>query len=139
MASLIFNSALEDEANGAINFGSDTFYAMLVTSSYVPNKDTHLKRSSVTNELAASGGYVAGGFAATVTVTKDTVNDRVDISLGAISIPAATITARAAVSYKHRGGASSADELVAYIDFGADIVSTNGTWALSASTLRKQN
>jgi hypothetical protein len=139
MASLIYNSALEDEANGAINFGSDTFYAMLVTSSYTPDKDTHLKRSSVTNEVAASGGYVAGGFAATVTVTKDTVNDRVNISLGAISIPSATITARAAVYYKHRGGASSADELVAYIDFGGDIVSTNGTFALSASTLRKQN
>jgi hypothetical protein len=66
-------------------------------------------------------------------------NDRVNISLGAISIPSATITAHAAVYYKHRGGASSADELVAYIDFGGDIVSTNGTFALSASTLRKQN
>jgi hypothetical protein len=43
------------------------------------------------------------------------------------------------VYYKSRGGASSADELVAYIDFGADITSTAGTWSLSASTLRIQN
>jgi hypothetical protein len=138
MASLIFNSALDDMARGAIDFDTDTFKCMLVTSAYVPNKDTHLKRSSVTNEVVGTG-YTAGGAAATVTVTKDTVNDREDITLGGISLAAASITARAAVYYKSRGGASSADELVAYIDFGADIISTNGTWALSASTLRLQN
>jgi hypothetical protein len=76
---------------------------------------------------------------ATVTVTKDTVNDRVDISLGAESWTTASITARGAVYYKRRGGLSSADELVAYIDFGGDITSTLGTFALTASTLRIQN
>ena len=139
MASLIYNSCLDDVSRGNIDFDTDTFFAMLVTSTYVPNKDTDLKRSNVTNEVAVAGGYVAGGFVAAVTVTKDTVNDRIDVALGAISIPSATITARGAVYYKHRGGASSADELVAYIDFGADIVSTNGTFALTASTLRIQN
>jgi hypothetical protein len=112
---------------------------MLVTSTYSPNKDTHTKRSDVTNEVGASGSYAAGGGAATVTVTKDTVNDRIDISLGAVSFTTATITARGAVYYKSRGGASSADELVAYIDFGADITSTAGTFSLTASTLRIQN
>jgi hypothetical protein len=139
MASLIYNSALDDEARGNIDFDTDTFYCMLVTATYAPNKDTHLKRSDVTNEVAATGNYVAGGFVAAVTVTKDTANDRIDISLGAISISSATITARGAVYYKHRGGLATADELVAYIDFGADVASTNGTWALSASTVRLQN
>jgi hypothetical protein len=138
MASIIYNSCLDDEARGNINFASDTFKAMLVTSAYTPDKDTHTKRSNVTNEVAGTG-YVAGGAAATVTVTKDTTNDRIDISLGGISFNSATITARAAVYYKSRGGLASADELVAYIDFGSDIVSTNGTWSLSASTLRIQN
>jgi hypothetical protein len=113
--------------------------AYVVTSTYSPNKDTHTKRSDVTNEVGASGSYAAGGGAATVTVTKDTVNDRIDISLGAVSFTTATITARGAVYYKSRGGASSADELVAYIDFGADITSTAGTFSLTASTLRIQN
>jgi hypothetical protein len=139
MASLIFNSALDDEARGNIDFDSDTFWCMLVTSSYVPDKDTHTKRSDVTNEVAASGAYVAGGQVAAVTVTKDTANDRIDISLGAENWAASTITARGAVYYKRRGGASSADELVAYIDFGGDITSTLGTFALTASTLRIQN
>lgn len=139
MASLIFNSALDDAANGNIDFGSDTFKVLLVTATYTPDKDTHTKRSDVTNEVGAGGGYSTGGEAATVTVTKDTVNDRVDISLGSASWPASTITARGAVYYKSRGGASSADELVAYIDFGGNIVSTGGTFSLSASTLRLQN
>lgn len=138
MASLVYNSALDDTVRGAIDFDSDTFKAMLVTSSYTPDKDTHLKRSSVSNEVSGAG-YAAGGAAATVSVNKDTANDRVDITLGAVSWPAASITARGAVYYKSRGGASSADELVAYIDFGADITSTSGTFSLTASTLRIQN
>lgn len=139
MASIIYNSALYDALNGDIDYGADAFKVMLVTSAYTPNKDTHLKRSSVTNEVAASGSYAAGGGTVTVTVTNDTANDRQDISLGGTSFTTATITARAAVYYKARGGASSADELVAYIDFGSDITSTAGTFTLTASTLRLQN
>jgi len=138
LANVLFTSVLDDTVRGAVDFDTDTFKCMLVTSAYVPNKDTHTKRSNVTNEVAGTG-YTAGGVIAPVTVTKDTVNDRVDISLGAISIPNATITARGAVYYKSRGGAATADELVAYIDFAADVTSTNGTFALTASTIRLQN
>jgi preprotein translocase subunit YajC len=139
MASLIFNSALYDGLTGAVDFDGDTFKVMLVTSAYSPNKTTHTKRSNVTNEVANGGGYTTGGAAATVTVTNDTANTRVDVSLGAASWANATITARGAVYYKSRGGAASADELVAYVDFGSDIVSTNGAFSLSASTLRIAN
>lgn len=139
MASLIFNSALYDEARGNINYLSDSFKVMLVTSTYAPNKDTHTKRSDVTNEVTGTG-YIAGGQAATVSVgAVDTVNDRVDISLGGTTWSTASITARGAVYYKSRGGAATADELVAYIDFGADVTSTGANFALTASTLRKTN
>lgn len=140
MASLIYNSFWNDLANNNINPTVDSFKCMLVTSAYTENKDTHTKRSDVTGEVAAAGGYSAGGVACTVSVAAlDLVNDRQDITLGGISINSATITARKAVIYKARGGASSADELVAVIDFGSDIVSTAGTWALTASTIRIQN
>jgi len=138
MASLIFNSALNDALTGAIDFDTDTFKVMLVTSTYAPNKDTHTKRSNVTNEVVGAG-YVAGGEVAAVTVTNDTANDRIDTELGAASWPAATITARGAVYYKSRGGLASADELVAYIDFGSDIISTAGLFDLTESILRIQN
>jgi hypothetical protein len=140
MASLIFNSAVRDMATGAVDFDSDTFYALLVTSSYTPNKDTHTRRSDVTNEVTGTG-YTAGGAATVATVAAvDTTNDRVDVSFGDVNWSTATITARAAVIYKRRGGASSADELIAYVDFTTDKTSTAGTFSLSFTTpFRLQN
>jgi hypothetical protein len=112
---------------------------MLCTSTYAPNKDTHTKRSDVTNEVTGTG-YTAGGNSVTVTVAAvDTANDRVDITLGGTTWTTATITARYAVYYKARGGASTADELVAVNDFGSDVTSTAATFTLNASTLRKSN
>jgi hypothetical protein len=138
MASLIYNSAIDDIVRGAIDADTDTFKAMLVTSSYTPNKDTHDKRDDVTNE-ATGTGYTAGGVTTACTVTKDTANDRVTLQFAAVSWATSTITARALVIYKSRGGASSADELVAYNDFGSDVSSTAGTFSVAASTITLQN
>ena len=138
MASLIYNSAIDDMARGAIDFDTDTFKALLVTSSYSPQKDTDLKRSAVTNEVTGTG-YTAGGVTTACTVTKDTANDRVTLQFAAVSWATSTITARALVIYKSRGGASSADELVAYNDFGSDVSSSGGTFSVAASTITLQN
>lgn len=72
MASLIYNSAIDDMAKGAIDFDTDTFKVLLVTSSYSPNKDTHTKRSDVTNEVSGTG-YTAGGATSACTVTSFSV------------------------------------------------------------------
>lgn len=139
MASLIYNSAIRDALVGNIDYDTDTFKVMLTTSAYTENKDTHTKRSDVTGEVTGAG-YTAGGAATTVTVAAvDTANDDVEITIGAASWAASTITARKAVIYKSRGGASSADELVAVIDFGSDVISSSGTFTLTASTIKFQN
>jgi hypothetical protein len=138
MASLIYNSAIDDIVRGAIDADTNTFKALLVTSSYTPNKDTHDKRDDVTNEVTGTG-YTAGGVTTACTVTKDTANDRVTLQFAAVSWATSTITARALVIYKSRGGASSADELVAYNDFGSDVSSTAGTFSVAASTITLQN
>jgi hypothetical protein len=138
MASLIYNSAIDDMARGAIDFDSNSFKALLVTSSYTPNKDTHDFRNDVTNEVTGTG-YTAGGVTTACTVTKDTANDRVTLQFAAVSWASSTITARALVIYKSLGGASSADALVAYNDFGSDVSSTAGTFSVAASTITLQN
>jgi hypothetical protein len=138
MASLIYNSAIDEMARGDIDFDTDTFKAMLVTSAYSPNKDTHEFRDDITNEVTGTG-YTAEGATSTITVTKDTANDRVTIQFGAVSWTSSTITARGLVYYKSRGGASSADEIVAYNDFGSDVSSSGGTFAVAASTITLQN
>jgi hypothetical protein len=137
MASLIYNSAIDDMARNNIDFDTNTFKAMLVTSSYTPNKDTHDKRDDVTNE-ATGTGYTAGGVTTACTVTKDTANDRVTLQFAAVSWATSTITARALVIYKSTGTAST-DNLVAYNDFGSDVSSTAGTFSVAASTITLQN
>jgi hypothetical protein len=137
MASLLYNSAVDDMARGAIDFDTDTFKVMLVTSSYTPDKDTHDKRDDVTNEVSGTG-YTAGGVTSVCTVTKDTANDRVTLSFAAVSWASSTITARGAVIYKSTGTASN-DNLVAYNDFGSDVASASGTFTVGASVITLQN
>lgn len=133
MASLNYLSMLDDLVRGNIDFDTDTFKGMLVTSTYVPNATTHMKRSQVTNE-ASGTGYTAGGFPVTVTVTKNTANNRMEIAFSSDALPNATITARGMVVYKARGGAATEDELVSYLDFGSDVTSTNGSFAINYTT-----
>lgn len=133
MASLVYNSMMRDVVVGSVDFDTDTFKMMLVTSSYSASK-SHAKRNEVTNEVSGTG-YTAGGNACSVTVAAtDNTNNDVEISFSVTSWTSATITARAGVIYKSRGGASTADELVGYVDFGGDVTSTNGTFAVTIST-----
>lgn len=138
MASLIYTSCIDDLVKNNIDADGNTFKAMLVTSAYTPDKDAHLKRSSVTNEISGTG-YTAGGATSTFTVAKNTTADTVTITMGAVSWTSSTLTARGCVYYKSRGGASSADELVAYNDFGSNVSSVGGTFAVAASTITFQN
>jgi hypothetical protein len=138
MASVIYNSFLEDLNRGAIDPDTDTIKVMLVSASYTPDVDAHTKRSDITNEVVGAG-YVAGGETVVVTVTKDLVNNRVDVTLGGKVWDPATITARRAVYYKSRGGAASADELLACIEFAQDVSSSGAAWTLTASILRFNN
>ena len=133
MASTNYDSTFDDVLKGNIAFASDSFKAMLVTSAYTPDKAAHTKRSNVSNEVTGTG-YTAGGAAVTATISKDTTNHRNDVTFSAPSWASATITARGMVIYKARGGAASADELISYVDFGADITSTGGTFATTLSS-----
>ena len=133
MASLVYNSFMRDVVTGAVDCDTDTFKMMLVTSTYTASK-SHAKRSDITNEVTGTG-YTTGGNACALTVAAtDNVNNDVEISFSVTSWTSATITARAGVIYKSRGGASSADELVGYVDFLSNITSTNGTFAVTVST-----
>lgn len=139
MADLIFNSFPDDVCKGNIDCDTDTFKMLLVTSSYTPNKDTHTKRSDITNEVANGNGYTTGGITVTCTVAKDTTNDKVTLTFAAGSWATSTIAAAGGVIYKSRGGASSADELVFYNDFGGNVISTGNTFSVAASTITVQN
>jgi len=128
MADLIYNSFTEDVGKNNIDLDGDTFKIMLVTDSYTESA-AHAKRSEITNEVSGPGYTAGGNTLGSVVFTKSgnvTTFDAANTSWGT-----STITARGAVIYKSRGGVSSADELVCYLDFLADKSSSAGDFNLS--------
>lgn len=136
MASFIYNACLHNTFRARFNFDSDAIKVMFVAAGYVPDKETHATRADVTDE-AKGLGYNPGGIAVNVNV--DMSEDTLVMKLGGATLPAATVTARYAVYFVSRGGDAEDDDLVACIDFGGDVSSTNAPFELTASTLRIAN
>jgi hypothetical protein len=125
MATLIFNSCIDDVAKNNIDFGVDTFYLM-ITNGFPGSKSGQTKRSDITNEITASGTYSAGGGAITATLVKNDGDNTITVTFGNKVWSGVTGVYDGGVIYKYRGGAAAADELVAYIDFGSSASVTNG-------------
>jgi hypothetical protein len=138
MAQFIYNSFYEDLALARINASADTFRVMLVTSAYAADQDTHDRRNDVTNEVTGTG-YTAGGATCTMTIGRNNALNRITYTFSAVNWPSSTITARAAVIYKSRGGASSADELIVYNDFGSNNTSSGTTFTVAQLVITNQN
>jgi hypothetical protein len=109
--------------------GTDPVNVGLTTSSFTPNQDTMNYYNDVTNDLTTTGGYTAGGqvlasddFTQTNNVLKHDSTDP--------SWTSASFTARRAFYYVDTGGASSADALISWVDFGADETVASGTFTI---------
>lgn len=143
MASFNFNAMVHKTVTGAIDFDTDTFKMLLTNGTVLgeTEKDTFDFRNDIVTEVANGNGYTTGGNSVTLTVAAaDATNNDVEITASAVSWPTSTITATGAVIYKSRGGVSSADELVCYIDFGGTVSSTNGTFTVTPTgSIKFQN
>jgi hypothetical protein len=74
VTSKLYGPVYQSVFNKEIDYDTDTIRAMLTTSTYTPNLDTHRYKSSVTNEVVGTG-YTAGGVALTTkTVTYTAAN-----------------------------------------------------------------
>jgi hypothetical protein len=136
MASLIHNSAMLDPWQGNLNV-ADTFRIMLVTSGHSASR-AHSRRNQVTNEVTGTG-YTAGGQIIVPTFSVSNTTNALSIVIPQATWPSSTITARGAEVYKSRGGAASADELLCYIDFLRDVVTSNEPFTVQQSILTQQN
>jgi hypothetical protein len=128
MASVLYNSLANALLGGEIDFATDPIFAALVGPSYAPDRDAHTTIADVTGE-AVGAGYVAGGKVVAVTIEQDNLNDRTKVHFASTVWPAATITARGAVLYRPATGA-----LISYVDFGANVSSTNDAFTVNFST-----
>ena len=126
-----YGLAFQSAFNKEIDFDSDTIKVMLCTSTYTPNQDTHRYKSDVTNEVSGTG-YTAGG----ATVTSPTIGytaatNVLKLSGGNVSWASSTITARYAVVYDSTPGTDATRPIICYVDFGADVSSSNGTFSIT--------
>jgi hypothetical protein len=128
-----YDSFLRDVTEGDIDMNSNTFKAMLLTSSYTPNFTTHDNRDDLTNE-ATGTGYSAGGVTVAVTANLNTTSHQMEYTFADAVWTSSTITARYLAIYKSTGTAS-ADHLVLLVDFGADVSSSAGTYTVSQSSV----
>jgi hypothetical protein len=135
-----FGKGLDHLANGAIDFDTDTIKASLHTSTYTPNQDTDDFFNDCTNELASGNGYTTGGATlASKTRTYDATSNEERLDAADVTWNfTASKTFRYLVIYKVRGGASTADEVIGYGDFGSDqTVSTDFTVTWHADGILK--
>lgn len=127
----VYGPLLNSMANKEVDLNTDTIKVMLCTSSYVPNQDTHQYKSSVTNEVAATGNYTTGGATvANPTFSYDTATNTWKFDGDDVTWASSTITARYAVFYDDT---ATNDPLICYWDFGADQSSSSGNFTLSFS------
>ena len=133
MASLMYNSGLKKMWDGSIDLDTDTIKVALVTSSYTPDRDVHDFFDDITNEVVGTGYSAGGASLANKAVNQNNTNDRAEFDADDAAWASSTITARAAVIYKSTGVASTSP-LIAYIDFGSNYTSTNGTFTIAWSS-----
>jgi hypothetical protein len=124
------------QATGTPSFDwlSDTIKVALLNSSYVPSQDTHKLFSEVDSREVTGTGYTAGGATLagkTLTYTAGTNVNMFDANDTTWATSA--ITARYAVIYKS-GTAAATSPLLGYVDFGANVVSNNGTFTITWAT-----
>jgi hypothetical protein len=132
MANVVYNSFKKNLLNANVNFSTGTITAMLVTSSYSPDQDTHAVYSDVTNEVTGTG-YTAGGKALTNgTVTQNNSTDRGVYDADDVTWGTSSITARAAVLYRNTG-VGSTSPLIGYFDFTTDQTSASGNFTIQWS------
>lgn len=116
-------------ANGQIdwhNGTSDTFKAMLTTSSYTVDLDTHAFKNATgltTNEATGTNWSAGGATLGTLASSYDGTSDQARYDAADISVATTTVTFRNIVVYKSTG-TDSTSPLIAYVNVGASDVST---------------
>ena len=110
----------------------DVFKLALYTSSASLDAATTAYTSS--NEVGNSGTYTAGGGTLT-NVTPTSSGTTAFLDFADISFTSATITARGALIYN----SSKSNRAVAVLDFGADKISTTGTFTVQVPAADASN
>jgi hypothetical protein len=153
MASFLYTHYKKAALSGAVRLNADKVYAMLVGSSYGPfvadgtAEIAHIATGDVKSyEIAAGGGYTIGGLELTnKSLAADTTDREGVFDADDLTWSNSTITASGAIIYisgynsgetdaqiaKNDAFAKTRSFLVAFVDFGGNQSSSNGTFRIS--------
>lgn len=126
-----YGNAFVSAFNKEVDFNSDTIKAMLCTSTYTPDQDAHQYKSSVTNEVTGTGYTAGGATIASPSITYTGATNTLKLDGGDVSWASSTITARYAVVYDDTPATDATKPLICWVDFGADVSSSNGTFSVT--------
>lgn len=115
--------------NKEADWDTDSIKVMLCTSAYTPDQNAHAYKSDITNEVTGTG-YSAGG-AALPSPSRAVAGAVTTLSGSSVSWAASTITARYAVIYDATPGSDATRPVIGYVDFGADVSTTSGTFTIN--------
>lgn len=126
-----FNQYFLKAMNKEIGWATDNVKCMFCTSAYVPNKDTHVYKSQVTNEISGAQGYNVGGVLLTnKTMRYDSTSGKCILDADDIALSDVTINnVRVLVIYVDKGDASTSP-LIGFITLAADHGVTNGAFSV---------
>lgn len=113
-----------------IDFNSDTIKCALATSSYTPDQDAHDFFNDITNEVVGTGYTAGGATIANCSITLTGATNVIKLDGDDVSWAASTLTARYAIIYDSSPGTAATNPLIVYIDFGADVSTTAGTFTI---------
>ena len=128
---VVYDNFMLRQHNGSpIDLDTNTVKIMLVTASYTPSATTHATTGNLTNQVAASTGYTAGGSTvANKAIALDAGNvewSHDDVTFGQNAT--GFTNARYAVWYGSTGSG-----LIMYMDLGGNKSVTGGDLTLDAS------
>ena len=109
-----------------IDWATDTLNCGLSTSTYTPNRDTHVFYSDITNEVVGTGYTAKGVVLGTKSTSYNAGAHEARFFTGTAQWTTATFTFRYAFIFKDTGVAATSP-LIGYIDFGGDETVTIGT------------
>jgi hypothetical protein len=119
------------DGSAPIVWSSATIKVAQTTSAYTPNNDTHDFFNDVTNEITGTGYTAGGATLGSKTSTYDTATDQIRLDAADTSWASSTLTARRAVVWDDTAGASTTDPVMGWVDYGADVSTTNGTFQIT--------
>ncbi len=126
---LMLGTGTETAGATVTDYLTNPIHTTLHTATYVPDKAVHDFADDAVAEVAAGGGYAAGGLAL-ASKTLALASGVITANAADPSWPNSTITARHAIFSNRATTTAATQPLIIYYSATADVSSNNGTFTV---------